>query len=279
LQQGTAHFAITEYPVQFQAKGVTKDNLPKTDVRDIVQIPVIAEPIAIAYFLPRHFHGLHLTGEVLAAIYLGHIRQWNDPRLTVLNPRMRLPDQPISPCHISEPSGATERFTRYLSSVSKEWHQKIGYGPSRDWPVGLGSRGSEPKYGDKGYVEGSILYVELGYAKKRNLPYAALRNRSGKFILPSISSTEATLKASIALLRQNLSSPLINKSGSNTYPIVGFSYLYTRKRQSNKDQAAQLQRFLHWSMTKGQQKSKRFSFAPLPNEIIKINRTTIASIK
>ena len=150
---------------------------------------------------------MKLTPEVLAGIFLGKITKWNDPRIATLNPGTKLPNLPIGVVHRSDGSGTTYIFTSYLAAISKAWQSKVGAGKSVNWPAGIGGKGNEGVAGSLKQTPGSIGYVELAYAEQNNLSYAAIQNKAGQFVAPSIDSTTAAADGAVKHCRRTSALP------------------------------------------------------------------------
>ncbi|MCX5909986.1 MAG: phosphate ABC transporter substrate-binding protein PstS, partial [Deltaproteobacteria bacterium] len=162
----------------------------------ILHIPTCAGAVAVTYNLTGDPQ-LKFTPEIIADIFLGKIKKWNDSRLTAINTGMKLPDIDIAVVHRSDGSGTTAIFSSYLSKVSPEWKEKVGAGPSLNWPAGLGGKGNPGVAGLVKQTPGSFGYVELIYALQNKMPYGTIKNKKGNFIKPTIAST--SLAANTAL--------------------------------------------------------------------------------
>ncbi len=243
----------------------------------VVQIPTVAGGVAVVYNgLPK---GLRLSGPVLANIYLGQITRWNDAQITALNPGMRLPGRAISVARRSDGSGTSYIFTNYLKSVSPAWARQVGAGKTVAWPVGLGGKGSDGVASIVQQTPGSIGYVELNYAIINRLPYAALRNRAGQFILPNVGSVTSAAAASSAAIKRDVRSLIVNAGGAGSYPISGFTYLIIYKNQTNKAKGQTLVKFLNWAMGPGQAYARPLYYAPLPQTVKRINALKMRTIR
>jgi len=246
----------------------------------VVQIPMIAGAVVIAYSIPNVATGLKLSPDVLADIFLGTITKWNDPRLTALNAGTALPNLPINTVHRSDGSGTTNMFTQYLSAVSPQWASKIGAGKSVNWPVGIGGKGNE---GVAGVLKtnsgaGSIGYVELAYAQQNALAMASLRNQSGAFIDPTIDSTTAAATASLAKIKKDIRTPIINSAANDAYPICGFTYILLYKEQKDATKGAAVVNYLWWAINDGQQYAEPLFYAPLPDSVVQLDENLLNSI-
>ncbi len=253
--------------------------------RRFIQVPVIAGSIAITYNLPEFAQAgcvLRLTGGMVADIYLGNIIKWSDPRIAELQEercRSLLPDREIFGVHRSDGSGTTALFTMYLTLVSEEWKERVGYGYTVTWPrdalgLGEGGRGNEGVSAKVQSTPYSIGYVETAYAVQLKLPVAALRNRDGYFVFPNETTVAEALKRAALELPgpQEFWGELplrhyLNREGKLSYPIVGtpvvFMYLDVPA-----DTARALYDFFRWVLTKGQEREHIVEgFIPLPKEL------------
>ncbi len=244
---------------------VSDKDLKKFD-SPIVHIPMTAGAVVITYNLNNNPE-LKLTPDVIADIFLGKIKKWNDKRIKELNPEINLPNQNIVVVHRSDGSGTTFIFSDYLSKVSDEWRNKVGKGKSLNWPSGLGAKGNPGVAGLIKQIPGSIGYVELIYAISNNMPYAIIKNRSGNFIKPSIESVSA---AANIKLPDDMRVSLTNTSAKKGYPISGFTWILVYKDLSktgmSKEKAIALTKLLWWMTHDGQRYAKPLHYAPLSDK-------------
>ena len=271
---------ITAQTVDFGAsdKYLTDDEL-KAAPGKLIHIPMVMGAVVITYNVPGVAKGLKITPEALIGIYQGKITMWNDAKLAGDNAGVKLPAKPIVVVHRSDGSGTTSIFTDYLSSVSQEWARKVGKGTSVNWPVGLGGKGNEGVSGQIKTTPYSIGYVELAYAIENKLSFALLKNKSGKFVEPSIHSTTAAAAAAAKHMPSDYRVSLVNQSGKDAYPIVGFTWLLVYEHQKDAVKGKKLVEFLNWSMHKGQKMAAPMLYAPLPENVQRMVETTIRTIK
>ena len=253
-----------------------------------VHIPETIGSVVAAYNIPSIPNkGLKLTGPILADIFLGKIKKWNDPKIQSLNADASLPAADIIVVHRSDGSGTTYVWTDYLSNVSAAWNQQIGKGKSVQWPIGIGGPGNE---GVANAIRGSpntIGYVELAYALTTKMPYAYLQNQAGNFVEPTLESTKASVAETAANLPKGDASwehvSAVNAPGSNSYPVASFSYLLLFKDLStnpsiDQSKAKGLVDFISWAITTGQQSAGGLGYVPLPDQVIKLNQETLKSL-
>lgn len=222
--------------------------------------------VAPTYNLPGIKETLRFTGPVLADIFLGKIKTWNDPALQALNPNVKLPPLPITVVHRSDGSGTTYVWVDYLSKVSPEWASKVGRGTSVQWPVGVGGKGNEGVAGVVKQTPGSIGYVEVIYAKQNNLGYGAVRNKSGRFILADLASIKA---AASVPLPGDMRVSITDTAAPDGYPIASFTYfllyedLSVNKAVKSEAEARALVEFVKWILTEGQKYNEPLTYGAL----------------
>ena len=177
----TVTFGATDAPLK--AEALEKDGL--------VQWPMVMGAIVPVVNLEGIKPGELLSGELLGDIYLGKITKWNDAAIAKLNPKLKLPTDAITVVRRSDGSGTTFNFTDYLSKSNTEWKTKVGSGTAVEWPAGVGAKGNEGVAGNIGQTKNAIGYVEYAYAKQNKLTYAALINKAGKTVQPTIAAFQA----------------------------------------------------------------------------------------
>jgi len=281
---GEAKFIDKALDVGVSDVGISKTGYDKlvSSGRKFIQIPIIAGAVAIIYNIPEWNEGvcgpLRLTGEVIADIYLGKIIYWNDYRIKSLQVekcRDLLPKKEIIGIHRSDGSGTTALFTMFLSKISKEWLEKVGYGYTVDWPrdklgLGEGGRGNEGVTAKVKATPYSIGYVEVAYAIQQKLPVAAIRNKEGNFVLPNATTIAATLEIAAPELPPpeafwgDLPKSYMYREGVNSYPIVGTPVAII-DLELDKLKLDAIKRFFRWVLTEGQKPENVVEgFIPLP---------------
>lgn len=272
--------------VDFGASDVPLTDEQFNNAPNTLHIPFTIGAVVPTYNMPIGT-GIKFTGEVLADIFLGKIKKWNDPKLKELNPDLNLPDKEIIVVHRSDGSGTTFVWADYLSTVSEEWKQKVGKGTSVNWPVGLGGKGNEGVAGLIKQNPYSLGYNEFAYAKLEKISYGFVKNKAGNFIEPSLESFAAAAAAfSQALPRGDESwskITMVNAPGTKSYPITSFSYLLVYKELNvlpgiDNKRAKALVDFLWWATHEGQQFAPELVYVPLPKEIIEHNENTLKMI-
>ncbi len=232
----------------------------------ILHVPTCLGAVVISYNLPDS-PKLKFTPDVVADIFLGKIKKWNDPRIMSLNQGVHLPDLAISVAHRSDGSGTTNIFSDYLCKISPEWKEKVGMGTSLNWPVGIGGKGNPGVAGLIQQVPGAIGYVELIYTLQNKMPAAVLKNKAGKFIEPTIKSTSA---AANIKLPDDTNISLTNTEAAGGYPIAGFTWLIFYKEQNyggrTLERAEALANLVKWAITGGQKYAEALNYAPLSKD-------------
>ncbi len=266
IQQMTAKtfdFGCTDSPMNQEQLDKVKQN-----GSEAVHIPLVMGAVVPAYTLKDVKESLVFSGPVLADIYLGKIKKWNDPALKELNPGMDLPDLEIVVVHRSDGSGTTYIFVDYLSKVSPEWKQKVGVGTSVNWPCGIGQKGNEAVARQTKQTEGGIGYIELTYALQAGINYGSVKNKAGKTIKPSLESVTAAANGSLSSIPDDLRYSITDAPGEDAYPISGtvWAVIYG-KLPSDKGQA--VIDFLRWVTHEGQEQTAALHYARLPEGLIK----------
>jgi phosphate transport system substrate-binding protein len=242
---------------------MSDDNLAKAPGK-ILHIPTVAGAVVIVSNLPGN-PSLKSDGDTIAGIYLGQIKKWNDPKLTALNPGVKLPDQDIVVVHRSDGSGTTFIFTDYLSKISPEWKQKAGNNTSVNWPTGIGGKGNEGVSGQVKQTPGAIGYVELIYAIQNKMPYAEVKNAAGEFVKPTIDSVTAAL--AVADIPDDFRFSMTDAPGKDAYPICGATWLLVYQQQKDAAKGKKLVEFLKWAAKDGEKMAKDLDYAPLPDNV------------
>ncbi len=266
ITAGTVDFGATDAPLKDEAMA----KMPGP----IFHIPTAIGAVSIVYNLSGVQSGLKLTQEALADIYLGKLTKWNDPRIVSQNAGMKLPSSDIVVAHRSDGSGTTDIFTNYLSTINQEWKSKVGRGTSVNWPVGLGGKGNEGVAGVVKQTPGAIGYVELAYATQNKMTVAALRNKEGKFVLPTLTSTSAAAAGAANTMPADFRMALVDAPGKDSYPICGLTWLLVYKDQKNQAKGKELVAFLKWAMRDGQKMNTPLLYAPIPKPVVdKVDKT------
>ena len=215
-----------------------------------------------------------LDGTTLARIFLGEIKQWNDPAIQKLNPSAKLPSQAIAIVHRSDGSGTTFIFTNYLSKVSADWKSKVGNNTSVEWPGGIGAKGNEGVANNVMQTKGSIGYVETAYAKQNKLTTVKLINKEGK----SVAATGETIQAAAAAADW-ANAPgyymiLTDEPGAAAWPIAGATFILLPKQPKDASAAGEALKFFAWAYKNGDKAAAELDYVPMPANIKKLIETT-----
>lgn len=274
MTEKAVHFGCTDVPM-------TPEQLDRArqEGGEVLHVPLVVGGVVPAYNLPGIDKPLNFTGEVLAGIFLGDIRNWSDVRLKADNPDAALPDLKISVVHRAEGSGTTAIFTEYLSAVSSQWKSAVGAGATVDWPVGSGEKGNPAVADNIARSPGSIGYVELLYAlRKKTIQFGAVRNKAKHFILADLRNVRAAAE-SVKNYPDNLCFSLVRDyEGADAYPISGTTWAVLYRNQSG-DAGRELIAFLTWIVHDGQQYAERMHYAPLPEKLVRRIEATLKTIK
>ncbi|MEH2046567.1 phosphate ABC transporter substrate-binding protein PstS [Nostoc sp.] len=233
--------------------------------RGVILLPVTAGSIVLAYNLPD-VPELKLPRAVYADILLGKITSWDDAQIAKANPGAKLPKESITVVYRSDGSGTTGVFTKHLSAISPEWKSKVGEGKTVNWPKGVGAKGNEGVTAQIQQTQGSIGYVEYGYAKQNSLKFAALENKGGKFVVASEESASKTLES--VALPANLRSFISDPEGADSYPIVTYTWILAYKKYPNAAKAKAIEAALEYALTDGQKQASALGYVPLPSNVI-----------
>jgi len=270
LTSGTVDFGASDGPM-------TDEQLSKVPVK-VLHIPTVLGGVVPTYNVTGVNSDLKFTGDVLADIYLGNIKKWNDPRLAKANPGVKFPDEDIVVVHRSEGSGTTYIFTDYLSKVSPAWKDKVGKGTSVNWPAGLGGKGNEGVSGMVKQTEGSIGYVELIYAISNQMAYGSVQNAAGSFVKASLDSVTAAA-ASVKDMPDDFRVSITNAPGKEAYPISSFTWLLVPAEWADADKEKAFVDFLTFMVDKGQTMTAALQYAPLPKNVAAKVKARIKEIK
>lgn len=271
--EGTVDFGASDGPM-------TNDQMNAVQGQ-VYHIPTVMGAVVLTWNLPAlGSTQLKLDGAAIADIFLGHITKWNDKRLASLNPGVNLPNADIIVVHRSDGSGTSYIFTDYLSKVSGEWKEKVGYNTSVNWPVGLGGKGNEGVTQQVKQVEGTIGYVELIYAVANKLPYAVVKNQAGAFVEPSLESVTAAAASAKFDKNTDFRVSITNAPGKDAYPISSFTWLLIHPDMKDAAKAKAMKDFLSWMISPDAQKmATELEYASLPAEVTKLITERLKTLK
>ena len=271
IQAKTVTFGATDAPLK--AEQLEKDGL--------VQWPMVMGAIVPVVNLEGVKPGeLILSGELLGDIYLGKVTKWNDPAIAKLNPSLKLPTDAITVVRRSDGSGTTFNFTDYLSKASAEWKSKVGTGTAVEWPAGVGAKGNEGVAGNVSQTKNSIGYVEYAYAKQNKLSHAALINKAGKTVQPTIASFQAAAGNADWAKSPGYYVILTDQPGDTSWPITAATFILMHKAPTDKAATAEAVKFFKWAFEKGGKMAEELDYIPMPDSVVKlIEKTWTADIK
>jgi len=258
---------ITAKTVDFGAS----DMPLKPDVLDksgLTQFPTVIGGVVPVVNIPGVKPGqLKFTGKLIADIYLGKVKRWDDPAITKLNPGVKLPKDTIFPVRRADGSGTTFIFTNYLSKVSPDWASKVGSNTSVSWPVGQGGKGNEGVANFVNRIKGSIGYVEYIYAKQNNMTFGQMENAAGKFVMPSVATFKAAAGNADWKKAPGYYLLLTNQPGAQTWPIAGATFILMHKKQDKPAQAEAALKFFDWAYKHGDGAANSMDYIPLPDNV------------
>jgi phosphate transport system substrate-binding protein len=267
---------VTARTVDFGASDAPLTADQASGCKGCVMVPWALAATTVSYNVPGLSRPLRLTGPVIADMYLGTIKAWNDPRIRKLNPGTKLPSMAIRPVYRSDASGDTFAFTDYLSRVSRDWKSKVGgASTSVSWPTGAGAKGNAGVAASIRSTPGAVGYIAIGQAVGSKLQYAKVENRRQAFVRPSAKTIAAA--AQTAHFKNDNSVSIVNppRSAESAYPISTFTYAIV-PRSSAKLSA--LKQFLTYAVTAGQRYATAFQFAPLPKNVVTKDKSIIEGL-
>ena len=269
---------VTSGLVDFGASDGPMTDQQLNDAQIKVQhIPTVLGAVVPVYNLPSVKADLNFSGDVIADIYLGKIKNWNDARIAKDNPGVKLPDQNIFVSHRADGSGTTYIFTDYLSKVSPEWKDRVGKGTAVQWPVGIGGKGNEGVASLVRQTPGAFGYVELIYAMQNKIAFGSVKNSSGKFVKASIEGV-TNAAASVKQMPADYRVSITNAPGADAYPISSFTWLLIPLKAKNPANAKVLKDFLEWMVDHGEGEAANLYYAPLPPSVASRVKQTISKL-
>jgi phosphate transport system substrate-binding protein len=272
---GTGYKDIAAGLVDFGASDAPLSIYSSPACNSCVQIPWALTATGVSF----HVNGLkqlHLTGKVLAEIYLGQITNWDNSQIKALNKKSNLPNLPISVFFRSDASGDTFAFTRYLSDISSSFASRVGSSTTVRFPVGTGAKGNTGMASAVSGTNGAIAYVAVSYLINANLPAAAIENRGGRFVVPNLSAIEAAAQSFHSVPASNQVTIVDPPKGAKSaYPISTYTYVIA---PTNAPQGGALRSFIGYALGQGQSFGPRLDFAPLPSAVLSADRRTLGSI-
>jgi phosphate transport system substrate-binding protein len=278
LSSKTVDFGASDPPLKpADEEAIAKNGSPA------VQVPMFLGAITVSYNLPGVATGLKMEGKTISDIYLGKVKTWNDPELKALNPGVNLPSTAITVIHRSDSSGTTAGFTGFLSATDPEFKSKVGEGKDVQWPTGTGAKGNAGVAGAVSQTVGSIGYVEQAYALQHNFTYAAVKNKSGNFVSPSLESTSAAAEG--VTIPPNLGIKIHNPSAPNAYPITSQTFIVVNKDMckagipGGEAAAKGVVKFLDYGLGAGQSILGQADYAALPSAILSRSKQAVGTLE
>jgi phosphate transport system substrate-binding protein len=235
---------------------------------NLVELPTALIGIVPIYNLPGAHQDLRFSGELLAEIFLGEVKTWNDPRIAKLNPGVSLPNMPISVVYRPAGKGSNFVFTDFLSRTSPKFRERIGRTPSPKWPVGVPAERSSDMADKVKSSPGYIGYVEYQYADDNHIPFGSVLNPAGKFVKASPESITAACRAVEGGDWAKFAVSLVNAPGADAYPVSSFTWLYVPATAKDSNRAAALKSLLNWMYTDGQRAVAQEGYPALPAPLL-----------
>ncbi len=271
IQSQTVDFGATDKPL----------SRAELDKDGLVQFPIVNGSVVPVINIQGIKPGeLQLTGDILAEIYLGHIKTWNAKAISEINKGLKLPAEPITVVHRADSSGTTFIWSNYLSKVSESWKTKVGEGTAISWPVGIAGKGNEGVAAYVQKVKGSIGYVEYAYAKQSNMSYASMQNSAGKFVKADMSSFTAAASSAQWEKAESFNLVLTNAPGESSWPIAGSTFILMHKNPVHPERAKIALSFFRSAFSKkGADAATNLHYVPLPDNVVKMVETAWLDIK
>ena len=258
IKAKTVDFGASDNPVKFE--DLEKDGL--------VQFPaIIGGVVPVINVEGVKSYELKLSPDTLADIFQGVITNWNDRRLVLNNPGMKMPDLPITVVHRADGSGTTAIFTNYLAKVSQNWKDAVGEGAAVKWPAAssVGGKGNEGVAANVARVKGAIGYVEYAYAKKNKLISVSLKNKDGQFVQPDDTTFAAAAAGTDWSKIPGMGTFITNASGAKSWPITGASFILMYKNPEKKANSAEVLKFFDFAFKEGKNMALELDYVPMPD--------------
>jgi len=240
------------------------------DAAGLGQFPLVIGGVVPVVHLAGIAPGqMRFTGALLADIFLGKIKTWNDPAIAHLNPRLKLPSSPITVVHRSDGSGTTFNWVHYLSQISPEWKTKVGEGTSVSWPAGVGGKGNEGVAAYVNQIANSIGYVEYAYVVQNKMNYGVVQNSAGRFIAPSPRAFQAAAATADWASARDFYLVMTNAPGPDAYPVTATTFVILYKKPKNPARSASAIKFFRWALDHGQPQAQALQYVALPPMLVK----------
>jgi phosphate transport system substrate-binding protein len=248
-----------------------------------VQIPMFLGAITVSYNVSGLKAGLKLDGKTVGDIFLGKVKTWNDAEIKALNPGVALPSTPVTVIHRSDSSGTTSGFTSFLSEVDAEFKSKVGEGKEVPWPTGTGGKGNAGVAGAVKQTVGAVGYVEQAYALQNSFTYAAIKNKAGTYVEPTLASTTAAGEG--VKIPANLGLKVVNSAAPTAYPITSQTFIVVNKDvckaggPGGEDAAKNVVKFIDYGLGEGQKVLGQADYAALPAAIATKSKAAAAGLQ
>lgn len=263
IKAGTVDFGASDAPL-------TKEEL---DDAGLIQFPMVMGGVVPVVNIQGVKAGqIKLSPKLLADIYLGKIKKWNDPAIAAENAGMKLPAKDITVVHRADGSGTSWIFTNYLDKVSPEWRKKVGFGKAVNWPAGIGGKGNEGVAAYVQRVDGAIGYVEYAYALQNKMTHVQLKNQAGTYVEPSTKTFQAAAANADWKNAPGYYVVLTDQPGADSWPITGASYIMVHKKQKDAEHAKAMLGFFDWSYQHGAKMAEELNYVPMPEAVVKLVR-------
>jgi phosphate transport system substrate-binding protein len=211
---------------------------------------------------------IKFTGALLADIFLGNVKRWDDPEIVQLNPDLKLPAAAIAVVHRSDSSGTTFNWVNYLAKVSPEWRDRIGEGTAVAWPTGAGGKGNEGVAALILQTRNSIGYVEYAYMLQSKLAYGLVQNKAGKFVKPDAASFRAAAASADWATAEDFHLVMTDSPGADAYPIAATAFILIGKTAKNPNRTKAALEFFRWVLENGQKSATDLEYVPLPPDLV-----------
>ncbi|HQU14839.1 MAG: phosphate ABC transporter substrate-binding protein PstS [Chromatiales bacterium 21-64-14] len=241
----------------------------------LLQWPQIMGGVVPVVNLPGLRPGeVKLPNEVLADIFIGKIKRWNDPAIQAANAGVKLPDMAITVVHRADGSGTTFIFTNYLSKVSAAWKAKVGFGKAVSWPAGVGAKGNEGVASYVRRIRGGVGYVEYAYALQNKMAYVRLRNKAGHYVSPSSKTFQSAAANADWKDAPGYYLILTDQPGADSWPITGASFILVYKTQAKPEMAREVLKFYDWAYHHGTRMAESLDYVPMPASVVRMVEQT-----
>lgn len=259
IRGGVVDFGASEIPLE----------RPELERAGLVQFPMVVGAVVVVANLPGEAgKPLRVSPALLADLFLGKVKRWDDARLRALNPGRTLPSLPVGPIVRADGSGTTWLFTRYLSGKSPEWARGPGFGAAVKWPAGAAAKGNEGVASYVKEIPGAVGYMEYAYAAGRGFTWLSLEREPGEFVEAAPASVAAALAEALRKPRQGLELDLLDVKTPGAWPILGPSYVLLKAEQRDLKKGKALLGFFHWCLTEGAPQARELGYFPLPPEVV-----------